>query len=166
VKYLITMLVRLLTVWALGTILLSASYCFANEIEGHWLADDPSGNSVIFYFGPESAFYMEDGSSWIQGTYTIRPDTIPKQLDLQIEDGSDVEDVGKEVRYHYNVDVNLLTLSTPEHPTALDMENSSDRYVFIGINLDSSDEDDDDDSNFSIYASCFVGGLAGIHLSW
>jgi hypothetical protein len=162
------MLMRLLTVWALGTILLSASYCFAEGIEGHWLAENPSGNSVLFYFGPEYAFYMEDGSSWIQGTYTIRPDTIPKQLDLQIEDGSNVEDVGKEVRYHYNVAVNMLTLNTPEyptsHPTALDMENSSDRYVFIGYNLDSSD-DDDDDSEFTFYASCFVKELAGIDIS-
>ena len=158
-SWLKTIWVRFLIVWALAIVLLSAPFSHADEIEGHWLADNPSGNSVIFYFGPEYAFYMEDGLSWVQGTYTIRPGTIPKQLNLGITDGSNVEDVGKDIHYHYNVDANLLTLSTPKHPTVLHMENSSDRYVFIGVNLDSSDEDDDDDSNFSIYASCFVGGL-------
>jgi len=161
VKYLIAMVMRLLAVWALGIILLAVPFSHAEGIEGHWLADNPSGNSVIFNFGPEYAFYMEDGASWVQGTYTIRPDTMPKQLDLYIEKGSDVEDVGKEVHYHYNVDVNLLTLSATGHPTALDVANPSDRYVFIGYNLDSSDDDDDDDSNFSIYASCFVAELTG-----
>jgi len=45
------------------------------------------------------------------------------------------------------------------HSIALNDENSSERYVFIGFNLDSSDEDDDEDGEFSIYASCFVGEL-------
>jgi hypothetical protein len=165
VKYLIAMLMRLLTIWALGTILLSASYCFAEGIEGHWLAETPSGSSVIFGFGPEYAFYMEDGSSWIQGTYTTQSNTMPRQLNLYIEEGSDVEEIGKQISYHYNIDANLLTLTTTENSTALNVDNSSEGHVFIGVNLDSYDEDDDDGSHLVIYASCFIGELAGILIS-
>jgi len=102
---------------------------------------------------------MEDGLSWIQGTYTIQPDTIPTQLDLHIEDGSDGKNVSKTICYHYNLDADLLTITPTEQPTALNVQSPSERYVFIGYNMDSSDDDDDDDGEVTFYASCFVGEL-------
>jgi len=150
---------RFLAVWALGIVMLTAPFSHAGGVAGHWLEENPSGSSVLFFFGPGYTFYMEDGASWVQGTYTIKADTTPKQLELHIEDGSDGEDVSEEIRYHYNVDENLLTLTPTGHPTALDAGSSSSRSVFIGYNLDSSDDDDDDDGEFSFYASCFVNNF-------
>ena len=145
-------------VWVFVVVLLPGRLSHATEIEGHWLAENPSGNSVLFYFGPESAFYMEDGSSWIQGTYTTQSNTMPRQLNLYIEEGSDVEDIGKQISYHYNFDAHLIVLTSTDQITPLDVESPSNRYFFIGYNLDSSD-DDDDDSEFTFYASCFASSL-------
>jgi hypothetical protein len=68
--------------------------------------------------------------------------------------------VGRELRYRYDIHDNSLILSVIDATGPFEGQDSSDRYVYIGINLDSSDEDDDeDDSNFSLYASCFVREL-------
>jgi hypothetical protein len=45
-----------------------------------------------------------------------------------------------------------------DHPTTLEVVDSDNSSVFIGINTDPSDEDDEDDEdyNWNVYASCFV----------
>ncbi len=157
-----------LIVWTIAIVLLSGPLSHAAEIVGHWLEKNQAGNTIYFFFGPEDDFFIEDEASWIQGTYTIEPDATPGQLDLFIQDGSHVEDVGKTVRYLYDIDDDLLTLSGTDqgrthHPTTLEVANPAGNSVFIGINTDPSDEDDeDDDITWNVYASCFVMRVAGI----
>ena len=164
-------LIAFLLVWTLGAILLSAPFSHAAEIAGHWLSKNQTGNNVYFFFGPEDDFFIEDETSWIQGTYTIQPDSVPGQLDLYIQDGSTVEDVGKTVRYLYDIHNNLLKLSETDqggadHPTTLEVVHPAGSSAFIGINTDPSDEEDeDDDTTWNAYATCFIMGLAGVFSS-
>jgi hypothetical protein len=151
-----------LMAWTIAIILLSGPLTHAAEIVGHWLNKNQAGNNIYFFFGPEDDFFIEDEVSWIQGTYTIEPDSTPGQLDLFIQDGSNVEDVGKAVRYLYDIDDDLLTLSGTDpggtdRLTTLEVADPAGSFVFIGINTDPSDEDDeDDDITWNVYASCFV----------
>ena len=157
-----------LIVWTISFVLLSEPLSHAAEIVGHWLNKNQADNNVYFFFGPEDDFFIEDETSWIQGTYTIEPDSIPGQLDLFIKDGSNIEDIGKTVRYLYDIHDNLLTLSgtdqgRTDRPTTLEVADPAGSFVFIGINTDPSDEDDeDDDTIWNVYASCFIRGLASL----
>ena len=145
--------------WILVIVALSVPFSQATEIDGCWQAED---GGILFFFGPGNTFFVENETSWFQGSYTIRPDTFPGQLDLYIEDGSHGEDPDGKVCYLYDIEDNFLTLTATDPSAAFAAKNPSGRYVTIGINLDSSDEDDDDDSNFSLQASCFVRGLSQI----
>ena len=42
----------------------------------------------------------------------------------------------------YDIQDNSLILSETDHPTTFDADNPEGHYIFIGINLDSSDDDD------------------------
>ena len=154
-----------LTVWTIAIVLLSAPLSHAAEIAGHWLTKNQTGNDVYFFFEPEGDFFIEDETSWIQGTYTIQPDSVRGQLDLYIQDGSTVEDVGKTVCYLYDIHDNLLKLSEKDpggtdHLTTLEVVHPAGSSAFIGINTDPSHEDnednEDDDTTWNVYASCFV----------
>lgn len=164
-----------LIVWAMAIVLLSAPLSYAAEIVGHWVTKNQTDNNVYFFFGPEDDFFIESETSWIQGTYIVQPDSVPGQLDLYVQDGSNVEDVGKEARYGYDIHDNLLTLSGTVHDgtdrlSTLEVEATAGRDVFTGINTDPPDEDDENnedvqDDDWVVYASCFVEVLAGILIS-
>jgi hypothetical protein len=154
-----------LLVWTFVFALLLGALSHAAEIAGDWQAEDHAGKRLFYYFGTDHTFFFEDDASWIQGTYTTEPDASSGQVDLFIQDGSHVEDVGKSVRYIYDIHDNLLTLSgtdqgQTQQPTTLEGVNPVGNAVFIGINTDSSDEDEDededDDITWNVYASCFV----------
>ena len=156
----------------LAILMLPATLSHAIDITGNWQAADLTDNgALLFFLGPAGDFFIEDETSWIQGTYTIQPDSVPGQLDLYIQDGSTVEDVGKTVRYLYDIHDNLLKLSETDqgetdHPTTLEVLHPAGSSAFIGINTDPSDEDDeDDDTTWNVYASCFIKGLTGIFSS-
>jgi len=159
-----------LIVWAMAIVLLSAPLSHAAEITGHWLTKNQTGNDVYFFFEPEGDFFIEDETSWIQGTYTIQPDSVPGQLDLYIQDGSTFEDVGKTVRYLYDIHDNLLELSEKDysgtdHPTTLEGVHPAGSSGFVGINTDPYDDEEEEDTTWNVYASCFIKGLAGIFSS-
>jgi hypothetical protein len=152
--------------WTFLVVLLSGTLSHATEITGNWLVKNPSGDSVFLSFGDTDDFFIEDETSWIQGTYVIQSDAFPGQLDLYIQDGVNGEDIGKTVRCLYHVHDNLLTLTGTDQgetnpPTTLEAVNPSGSTVFIGINTDPPDKDDEndedkDDYNWNVYASCFV----------
>ena len=152
--------------WTIVIVLLPGPLSHAVEIVGHWVDKNQAGNNVYFVFGPEDEFYVEDETSWIQGTYTIEPDSVPGQLNLYIQEGSNIEDVGKAIRYRYHIQDNYLTLTGAnpggtDHPTTLEALNPAGSTAFIGINTDPSDkvdenDEDKDDYNWAVYASCFV----------
>lgn len=152
-----------LLVWTCVFALLRGDLSHAAEVEGNWLARNPSGGSVFLSFGDADDFFIEDETSWIQGAYTSRSDSDSAQLDLYIQDGSNGEDVGKTISYRYDVHDNLLTLSGTDQggndaPTILGSVNQAGSSAFIGINTDANHEndEDDDDTNWNVYASCFV----------
>ena len=175
VRYLKAILIAFLLVWTLGTILLPASSSHAAEIVGHWVTKSQTDNDINFFFESEGDFFIENETSWIQGTYIDESDSVTGQLDLYVQDGSNVEDIGKEARYDYDIHDNLLTLSETAHdgtdlPSTLDMGDPTGRYVVIGINTDPTDEynendKDDQDNDWVVYANCFVEVLAGIPVS-
>ena len=174
-RYLKAILIVFLLVGTFGTILMSAPLSRVSEIVGYWETKNQAGNDVTFFFGSEDDFFIENETSWIQGTYATPLDADPRQLDLFIQDGSNVEDIGKEVRYRYDIYDNLLTLSGTtddgtDRPTPLDVENPAGSFVIIGVNTDLPDEDfedheDNKDGDWVVYANCFVEVLAGILIS-
>ena len=152
-----------LLVWTFVFTLLLGTLSQATEIAGDWLAKNPSGSSVRLSFGDNDDFYIEDETSWIQGTYTRQPDSANGQLDLYIQDGSNGDNVGKTITYAYDIQDNLLTLYGTDpngnnEPTILGSVNQAGSSAFIGINTDTNHENDgdDDDTNWNVYASCFV----------
>ncbi len=175
VRYLKAILIAFLLVWTLGTILLPASSSHAAEIVGHWVTKSQTDNDINFFFESEGDFFIENETSWIQGIYIDESDSVTGQLDLYVQDGSNVEDIGKEARYDYDIHDSLLTLSETVHdgtdlPSTLDMGDQKGRYVVIGINTDPTDEynendKDDQDNDWVVYANCFVEVLAGIPVS-
>jgi hypothetical protein len=151
-----------LMAWTVFMVMFPGTMTHATEVAGDWLSDNPS-DKHLFYFGTDHTFFFENETSWFQGTYTVQYDSHLKRLHLNIEDSSDVGDVGRDVRYDYDIYDNVLVLSVADASAPFDGQDSSDRYVYIGINLDSSDDDDDeDDSNFSLYASCFIAGIDSV----
>ena len=151
-----------LLVWTFVFVLLLGALSHATEIAGDWQAEDHAGKRLFYYFGTDHTFFFEGDASWIQGTYTTEPDAASGQVDLFIQDGSHVEDVGRSVRYVYDIHDNLLTLSVTDQDrthqsTTLEGANPVGNTVFIGINTDPPDEDDkEDEPVWNIYASCFV----------
>ena len=152
-----------LLVWAFVFAMLIGTLSHAMEIAGDWLAKNPSDGSVFLSFGDANDFFIEDETSWIQGTYTSQPDAVSGQLHLYIQDGSNRDDVGKTISYAYDIQDNLLTLSGTDQgentpPTMLAAVHQAGRSAFIGINTDANHENkkDDDDTNWYVYASCFV----------
>lgn len=149
--------------WTFLIVLLSGTLSHATEIAGNWLAKNASGGSVFLSFGDADDFFIEDETSWIQGTYTRQSDSATGQLDLYIQDGSNGEDVGKTISYFYDIHDNLLTLTgtdpgESDNPVTLESVNQAGSSAFIGINTDPPDENDEDkdDTNWNLYASCFV----------
>ena len=152
-----------LLVWTFVFALLLGTLSHATEIAGSWLAKSPSDGSIFLSFGDENVFFLEDETSWVQGTYTRQSDSATGQLDLYIQDGSTAEDVGKRISYFYDIHDSLLTLSGTDQggngtPIILESMNQAGSSAFIGINTDASHEndEDDDDTNWNVYASCFV----------
>jgi len=174
-RYCKTILIAFLLVGTFGTILMSVPLSCATEIVGHWETKDQTGNNIYFFFGSEDDFFIENETSWIQGTYIVQPDSFPGQLDLYIQDGSNTEDIGKKALCTYDIHDNLLTLSGTVHdgtapPSILDVGDPACRNVFIGINTDPDDKDHENDENtqdgdWVVYANCFVEILAGILIS-
>jgi len=164
-----------LIVWVFAIVPLSPSLSHAGKIVGHWETESRTGNDIYFFFGSEGDFFIENKTSWIQGTYIVETDSVPGQVDLYVQDGSNVEDIGKKAHYGYNIHDNILTLSgTPyekgDRLSTLDTADPSGSFVYIGINDDPRDEDDDKDINdqdndWVVYANCFVEILSGIHIS-
>lgn len=152
-----------LIVMALAVVMLPASAAHGTDIAGSWQLTSLTDNrAILFYFGSEGDFFVEDETSWIQGTYTIQPDTVPGTLDLYVQEGYNAEDAGKVIRYRYEIHDSLLTLSDTEQeadrPSILDMTDQNGRSGFIVVNTDTYDEDEenDDDANWRFYASCFL----------
>jgi hypothetical protein len=155
-------------VMTLTIVMLSVTVSHAADITGNWrgtnLTDD---RAILFCFGPSNDFYIEDEISWIQGVYSSKPDSVPGQLELFVQDGSNAQDVGKTFRYRYDMSDHFLTLygtdpGNGDRPTTLAVANTAGNAIFIGVNTDPEDDedDDDDDVKWNLYASCFVKGLA------
>ena len=151
--------------WTFAMVILSGTLSLATDIAGNWQSTDQTDTGVVlFFFGSEDDFFIEDDTSWIQGSYIIQPDSVPGQVDLYIQDGSNDADIGKTIRYRYHVHDDLLTLFETDQgdidrPTTLEAMNPAGSSAFIGINTDPPDEDDEkdkDDTNWNFYATCFV----------
>ena len=157
-----------LNVLTLAIAILSGTVSHAAGITGNWRVTNLTGDrAILFCFGSDDDFFIEDETSWIQGTYSIQTDSTPGQLDLYIQDGSNAEDVGKTVRYRYDMYDHFLTIygtnpGRTDRSTTIAGAGTAGNAIFIGVNTDppEDEDDDDDDAKWNLYASCFITGLA------
>jgi len=127
------------------------------QLDGDWRTRPRADMEATFIrFDADGSFYIENSTSWYQGTYDVDPHAEHLRLLLDVADGSDTEAIGGRHTYSYEFDKDTLILSTVENQGLLSSQDSTGRAVFIAINYDSSEDDDDDDANFSIHASCFI----------
>ena len=127
----------------------------SDELEGNWRNMRRAGvNAVYLSFDANGCFYLESRSSWYQGCYRIDTNGDFSQLILDVEAGSEIENIGKQFAYSYALDDETLILAESQSSGILESQGFKERSVYVAINHD-SDEDDDDDE-FTLYASCFI----------
>ncbi len=136
----------------------------ATEIEGNWRSMRPKRMEAVFIgFGADGSFYIDSPSYWYQGSYELEIDDESSRLILNVEDGSQIVNTGKQFTYSYDLEEKTLILKQSQNPGILESQSTSDRAVFITINYD-SDDDDEDEDEFTLYASCFLQALGRLIL--
>jgi uncharacterized protein (TIGR03067 family) len=87
-------------------------------LQGIWsgqevVANTPGSSSLIIK-GTDLEFHGADANDWIKGTFSLREDTTPKQLEGVVTDCASAEYVGKTVHAIYKIEGGKLTLTGNE----------------------------------------------------
>ncbi len=127
----------------------------STELEGNWRTIRHDGVEAAYLsFGADRSFFIDGASNWYSGSFKLEADDEPSHLILDVEDGSEIERIGKQFVFLYELDEETLTVDVSQSSGILEHQGPNARSVYVAINYDS--DEDDDDEEFSLYASCFI----------
>jgi uncharacterized protein (TIGR03067 family) len=127
-------------VYVLVAVLLGVTGCskahkaVPTSIVGAWKAPGNGGNTLTLVLSGNSLEFHGDGPEWYKGTFTLREDTTPKQLIVDITDCPFPKYVGKTSHSIYQIENGTLTIAagepgTPDFPAGFDAPGVS-KVVF------------------------------------
>lgn len=84
------------------------------DLEGKWVGIPQIGNWVCEFSGAQFSITSPDPNMWYKGTFAIKTDKDPKQIDLLLKEMPIPQYVGKTSLGIYKIEGNNLTLALNE----------------------------------------------------
>jgi uncharacterized protein (TIGR03067 family) len=101
-------------------------------LQGTWKGQEvanPERSVSLVLSGTNLIFHGADSNDWCKGTFSLRPDTNPKQFIGVITDAPDPQYIGKTANAIYRIEEGVLTITghqpgDPDPPTAFDASDA------------------------------------------
>ena len=105
------------------------------ELEGKWAGIPPTVNWACEFSGDQFSIMSPNPNMGYKGTFTIKTDKDPKQIDLLLKEGPLAQYVGKPSLGIYKIEGNNLTLALnepgkPDRPESFTAAGGTQVFIF------------------------------------
>jgi uncharacterized protein (TIGR03067 family) len=105
------------------------------ELEGKWVGIPQTGSWACEFSGTQFSITSPNPNMWYKGTFTIKTNKDPKQIDLLLKEMPLAQYVGKTSLGIYKIEGNNLTLALnepgkPDRPESFTASGGTQVFIF------------------------------------